>query len=252
MSIFLIPLTFSFFISVSYLQTVEGADSNDPFYSFLSPTSQNISPPAKDITYIVKNNTNFLINLTSGDKSIYERKAKWGILEWGDETIPINGYVKNVTNKQSKENQIVKIQVLQGDTLIHQTYLKADGDGYYNASLYPPNDGTVTVKAILVSQDPWIETSITVVATQAWMPAILITIFISLTIFFAVLFWSVSKSTNDGKWLKIGLVPLIITNVLTYIILYKFPPFDTAANGAIAAALIAPVGIYIFDMLRKE
>jgi hypothetical protein len=30
-----------------------------------------------------------LVNVTSGEKSIYERKAEWGILRWRDGVIPI-------------------------------------------------------------------------------------------------------------------------------------------------------------------
>ena len=219
-----------------------------------SANIEYIYAETENILYKVANNTNFLFNLTSGEKIIYERKAIWGILQWGDETIPINGYVKNVTNKQPLENQIVQIQAFQDETLIFEKFLKVDGDGYYETSFYPPSDGTVTVKAILVSQNPPVENLITVIATQAWMPAILITFFISLLISLAVGFWMLYKAkwkNKDEFWLKAGLIPIVPVNVVTYMILYKFPPFDAAGNAAIAAALIAPMAVYIFETLKK-
>jgi hypothetical protein len=136
--------------------------------------------------------------------------------------------------------------------MIYDKYVKTLGTGIYNASFYPPSDGTVKVKAMLIDSGKTIsEALITVIATQAWMPAILITIFIAASIGTIVIFWWISKWKSNANWARVGIIPAVILNVFACIVLYKFPPFDTAGNAAIAAALIAPMAAYIYEALKQ-
>jgi hypothetical protein len=41
-----------------------------------------------------------------------------------------------------------------------------------------------------------------------------------------------------------------VLNLFAYVILYKFPPTDAAANSTIAAALITPLTTHIFTTLH--
>jgi hypothetical protein len=171
-----------------------------------------------------------------------------------DGVIPIFGYVTTIPLDTTKlQNQIVRIQGYQNNDLIFNKYVKTEGTGIFNASFYPPNDGIVTIKAMLVNQaNSTAEGLITVVATEAWMPAILITIFIASSIGCLVIFWAISTRTKDDTYMKIGLIPATILTILAYILLYKFPPLDAAGNAAIAAALITPMGAYIYGALQAR
>jgi hypothetical protein len=74
-------------------------------------------------------------------------------------------------------------QAFQNNDLIYDKYVKTRGTGIFNASFHPPSDGTVKVKAMVIDNGKTTsEALITVIATQAWMPAILITIFIAASI----------------------------------------------------------------------
>ena len=208
--------------------------------------------------YDITGSTHFLVSVQTGNKSIYERKAIIGplpiigLLEWGDEKIPINGFVNKTSGKGTYQNQIVQIEAFQNDELIYQKFVKAGGNGYYLTYFYPPADGTVVIKATLMSQIPKVWATTSVIATQSWMPAILIILFVSASVAAAVV--SIIINNKGNKYpnaLKWGLIPVVILNIFTYIILYKFPPFDTTSNTVIATALIAPMAAYIYETLKK-
>jgi hypothetical protein len=234
---------------------------------FNSASSQNVSNILSNDTnednpvlYNISESTSFILTVQSGDKSIYERGGNLHPLpiEWGDKTIPINGYVVKTTERGNYEEQIVKVIAYQDEETIFQQFLQTSGTGFYNTTFYPPSDGTIRIKSILMSQTPTVEATVSVIATQSWSPAILITIFISLSIGLAVVFTirGRQKDSNNNlihpDTLKAGLIPIAILNVLTYILLYKFPPLDSTGNAALAAALIAPMAAYIYETLKQS
>jgi hypothetical protein len=241
--------------SISYLTLVQASQTSNMLGAVgENNTRTNATTNATNIntTAGTEEQRVFIVNVTSGEKSIYERKAAWGVLQWGDGIIPIL-YISTIpTNKSQLEDQIVRIQAFQNNDVIYDKYVKTLGTGIYNASFYPPTDGTVKVKAMLIDNGKTVsEALITVIATQAWMPAILITIFIAASIGTIVLFWWISKWRSNPNWARAGVIPAVILNIFAYIVLYKFPPFDTAGNTAIAAALIAPMAAYIYEALKK-
>lgn len=198
----------------------------------------------------------FLINVTAGKEPSYERKAEWGPLKWGDAVIPINGYISNIPPDESPlGNQTVRIRGTQNDALIFERTVSTAGTGFYNTSFYPPTDGTVTIDATLIyaGKNSTARALITVIATQAWMPAILITLFITASVATMVIFLIISKGkgTNEKQWVKAGVIPAVIFNIFAYIVLYKFPPFEAGGNAALAAALIAPMAAYIYEALKS-
>jgi hypothetical protein len=102
---------------------------------------------------------------------------------------------------------------------------------------------------------------ITIIATQAWAPAILIGFFISLAILSIVISWHLYQTqvdktttppTKHPKYLKWGIIPTLIATLLSYMMLYKFPPFDAAGNAVIATGLIAPIAAYVFETIRES
>lgn len=86
---------------------------------------------------------------------------------------------------------------------------------------------TIDATLIYAGKNSTAKALITVVATQAWMPAILITIFITLSIAVMVTFLIISKGigkSNEKQWVKAGTIPAVIFIIFAYIVLYKFPP----------------------------
>jgi hypothetical protein len=93
------------------------------------------------------------------------------------------------------------------------------------------------------------------------MPAILTTISITASIGTAVLFIvsynrkikkAAAESTPKSDLLLYGLILAGLLNVITYLLIYKFSPFDAAANSVLATALIAPMAEYIFETLKSK
>jgi hypothetical protein len=217
-----------------------------------SSTVNIFNPQNKsNITEITSTNPKlFLMNLTSGDRPIYERKASWGALQWGDRFIPIYGNITTIPfNKSDIVNKIVMIQAYQKDDLVYEKFVRTGENGNFSVFFYPPEDVTVKVVATLTGVNSTARGMITVIATQAWAPAILISIFISLAIFSIVIAWhyyqTKTKTVNNqqvkqDKYLKWGILPTVIFTLLSYIVLYKFPPFDAAGNAVVATGLIAP------------
>jgi hypothetical protein len=201
------------------------------------------------------------MNLTSRDRSIYERKASWWFMEWGDRVIPIYGNITNIPfNKTSLANKIIMIQAYQNDKLIYEKFVKTGINGNFTAFFYPPDDGTVKVIAKLNGENSAARGLVTVIATQAWAPAILIAFFISLAILSIVLSWHFYQTRLTGgtnkvkqpKYLKWGILPTVVATLLSYMMLYKFPPFDAAGNAVIATGLIAPIAAYIFETVKES
>jgi hypothetical protein len=164
----------------------------------------------------------FLLNLSSGDRSIYERKATWGALAWGDRVIPIYGYIVSVpSNDSNTADKIVTIQALQGNELIYEKIVKTDKDGKFNAFFYPPQDGTVKVIAQMIGQNSTAKGAITVIATQAWMPAILIASFMTGAIVCIFLFYlwyirSNAEVANRNKAiLRAGQIPVFVLTLFS-------------------------------------
>jgi len=239
-------------------------------YTFPKAPHLIVCPPKN----IVLNNTNSLSNntsvflldcLSSGDRSIYERKAviaaefpkgeRKEYLAWGDEVIPIFGSIASIPpNSTDLSNKIIMIKAMQNSQLIFEKFAKTDHYGTFNSSFFPPNDGTIQVTAKLIDVNSTsTEAAITVIATEAWMPIILILIFTVISIALVVGFWLWynQNKTKNAYILRIGAIPTVIPIMLTYFILYKFPPFDATANAAIATVLIGPLAAYIYEVITK-
>ncbi len=61
-----------------------------------------------------------------------------------------------------------------------------------------------------------------------------------------------SGSTTKSDLLLYRIILVGLLNVITYLLIYKFPPFDAAANTVLATALIAPMAEYIFETLKSK
>jgi hypothetical protein len=204
----------------------------------------------------------FLMDFNSGDRSIYERKSIWGSLQWGDKFIPIYGNITSISSpKLNIANRTVMIQALQNDKVIYEKFVTTGKQGNFSAFFYPPEDGIVKVVAKVINGSASSQGLITVIATQAWAPAIIISIFITLSIASSVIFWGLYKKHDKDPqtkqpvenpfYLRIGLIPTVIFTLLSYIILYKFPPLEAAGNAAIATALIGPIAASVIESIRK-
>jgi hypothetical protein len=90
----------------------------------------------------------FIMSLTYGDKSVYQRTnivsyespngKKWNI-GWGDKAIPISGTVTNISaNYSSPMNKLIQIQAMQNDRKICETFVRTDKNGKFNSLFYPP------------------------------------------------------------------------------------------------------------------
>jgi hypothetical protein len=93
------------------------------------------------------------------------------------------------------------------------------------------------------------------------MPAILIIISITASIGTAVLFIvsynrkikkAAAGPTPESDLPLYGLILVGLLNVITYLPIYKFPPFDAAENTVLATALIAPMAECIFETLKSK
>lgn len=218
-------------------------------------------------------NTRFLMNLTSGDRTVYERKASLRLVYddkdhalavgWGDIAIPIRGNISAIPQNTSLVDKIVSINATQNGTLIYNTLAKTDCYGKFRANFYSPSAGTINVAAELTrhAKNQTAGSEISVVVTEAWMPVILLAIFItgaiaSVAIFLSLYTLDVSFCFRcklrkpDKAWLYVGTIPTAVLTLFAYIILYKFPPADAAATNTIAAALITPLAAEIFASLK--
>jgi hypothetical protein len=203
--------------------------------------------------------------LSSGDRTTYERKAIIGAefppgerkeyLAWGDEVIPIFGRIAAIPQSVQLADRIVMLNSTQNDKLIFKQFVTTDALGQFSSRFFAPEDGTIRITATLVSPNSSAdEATISVIATQSWMPLILILILTIISISSIVGFWMYSKNQTDAdikvRILRISVIPTIIPITLAYFILYKFPPFDAVGNAAIATALIAPIIAYIVELLK--
>ena len=74
--------------------------------------------------------------------------------------------------------------------------------------------------------------------------ALLIILAIALIIITKTL-WDTNKNAK-----KVMLLPIGFLTIAAYIILFKLPPFDSAGNAAFAAALLAPMATYVYDVIK--
>lgn len=158
----------------------------------------------KNTTAAAENNTYYLMNLTSGDRSVYERKAALGIphyaLAWGDNSIPIYGNITLIPfNKANLVDKVIIIKATQNGQLIYESFLKTDKEGIFNSSFFPPADGTITITANLAGENSTPEKVISVIATETWMPVILIMISIAgaIAVLVGFSFWA---EVSPPKW----------------------------------------------------
>jgi hypothetical protein len=203
--------------------------------------------------------------LSSGDRTTYERKAVIGAefpkgerkeyLAWGDEIIPIFGRIASIPKGEELADKIVMINSTQNGELIFKQFVTTNTFGLFGSRFFAPEDGTIQVTATLVRPNSSAdEATISVIATQSWMPLIMILILTIISLSSIVGFWLFAKhstSRNKGKILRISVIPAIIPIALAYFILYKFPPFNEVGNAAIGTILIAPIIAYIIELLRK-
>jgi hypothetical protein len=207
----------------------------------------------------------YFLTLSSGYKvvPIYDRK---GTLEagkysigWGHNAIPINGSLINIPpNQTDLFSRVILIEVSQGETKIYQKYLTTDLNGTYHTSFFPPASGTIKISAMLAG-DNSTQSIITVIVTESFIPITLISGLIAAAIILIIIAkfkftkYSEKKLTasDEKKFNRIRLGLLIAVSILTivsYVLLFKFPPFDTAANAAFAAALLAPLAAYLYEV----
>jgi hypothetical protein len=222
------------------------------------------------------NGSKYLINLSSGDREIYERKStisfeypqnvKRELVGWGDKLIPIYGNIIGLGPSVSLSNKLVVIEanLTNGDP-IYLTVVKTDNCGHFTTSFFSPVSERILVSAKLLDNELDISTAISVVVTESWMPAILIMISITISIAIIVMLWNrdwLRYIESKSRWLsnknlnyesakRGGLIPLMIMTIFSYIILYKYAPFGNVENAAIAAVLVAPIAAYIFKILDK-
>lgn len=234
-----------------------------------APDPTEVCPPASnssdDADVMTSEAVLFYVDcLSSGDRTTYERKAVIGAefppgerkeyLAWGDEVIPIFGRIGSVPIGAQLADKIVMINSTQNGELIFKQFVTTNAFGLFSSRFFAPEDGTIHVTATLISPNSSAdEATISVIATQSWMPLIIILILTIISISSIVGFWMYAKNMPDDsklKILRISVIPTIIPIVLAYFILYKFPPFDDTGNAAIGTALIAPIIAYIVELLK--
>jgi hypothetical protein len=199
-------------------------------------------------------------DLTPGDRDIYERKMtmevelskgnRWG-LGWGDAAIPVFGCINSIpVNTAQLENRVVTIQANQNDLTIFEKSVKTDRFGNFGTTFFAPESGIILVSAEIANLNSTIaEETISVVVTEAWAPIIIVLILIVISIAIIVGFMRGYGRDKIPNW---SIIPVVIPVILAYAFLYKFPPFDEAANTAFATALIVPIATYIYQILTKS
>jgi hypothetical protein len=210
------------------------------------------------------NNKVFVLILTPGDRSIYERKASISYvfppgdkkeIGWGDNVVPIFGNITDIPPSNTNlGNKIIFIQAYQNGQLIYQRYVKTDWCGNFNSFFYPPESGDVKITAKMLGSNvtsvATTEGIITVTVTESWIPIIVIITLVVASIAIIGGFRHVYQ--NDNTKLRMGVIPALIPVAFAYFFLYKYPPFDAVGNVAIAGALITPIIAYVFQIIKNE
>jgi hypothetical protein len=232
-------------------------------------------------------NSRYFIDLTTGNTQIYERKAliifpiPWReekVLGWGDDVVPIIGKIEPSNPNDQVSNKIINVNANSSDgKLLFERLVKTNDCGEFGTTFFTPNSETIIVTAKLIDGNSIkSSSSISVVVTESLMPVIIIALLIISAVTTVVIIssqhWleSIFKKpsgsnksmlyTQDraGSWSlkyvelkRLGLIPVLVFTILAYVTLYKFAPFDSAGNAAIALALIAPIAAYIFKVLEK-
>ena len=199
-----------------------------------------------------KDKIHFFITLTSGYKvvPIYERKGTFEPLHWGwgHDGIPINGSITNVSlNKTSLFNQVILVDAFEEDKEIYKKFVTTDENGTFHASFFPPTSGSIKVSAMIPNENST-ESIITVIVTESALPIMVIALLIILAITLIIITKTLWDTNKNAK--KVMLLPIGFLTIAAYIILYKFPPFDSAGNAAFAAALLAPMATYVYDVIK--
>ena len=177
---------------------------------------------------------------------------------WGDSVIPIYGSLDSVPFDGTKiANQVIMVKAQQNGKIIYQIHIRTDNSGRFNTSFFPPNDGTITVTARILTDNSTAATIkkmtpvdyvINIVSTEAWMPFILI-LFFAMTSFLIVIVFTLFYPKDNIA--KLSIIPGVIFVVLAYYIFYKFPPLDTdTGNTALAAVLLTPIIAYVYEILK--
>lgn len=210
-----------------------------------------------------------IYNFTSGDRSIYEKKVvvslefpegvKRQFFAWGDALIPVFGCITSQPPRVADVvNKIVTVEAIQGEDTIFKKTVKTDRFGNFKSSFYPPTNGIIEITAKIANTNSnTTEETISVIVTEAWAPLlwIFLLLFVAVILIVAFLTWyekGDQKERNKKKpRLRWSIILVFIPVILAYIILYKFPPFDETANGAFAAAMIAPIAVYIYKVMTE-
>ncbi len=225
----------------------------------LFPVTGQIVPSPKENENSTTNpiNTSIttgLVSLTlSADRTTY----------FLDDKVSVVGSVTNTTlssklkqSRQSLPDAPVLIQANQENNTISRTLLTTDNNGKFSWFFYPPDDGTVKISAKVLplststaateeEQQP--EEIISIVITKPLLPSFGIVASVIAAFVVLVLFprWF-PRSNQYSIVFAAGFV------IIGYIILYRWPPLDSAGNVAIATALFAPIAAYLIDLVRKE
>jgi len=195
----------------------------------------------------------YFLTLTSGYRivPIYERKGTFAPLQWGwgHDGIPINGSITNFPFNQSDLfRKMILIEGQENDELIFKKFVTTDRNGTFHASFFPPTSGSIKIMAMMLGQNST-ESIITVIVTESALPIMVI----ALLIIIAIILILVSEGFIKRKWKKWGILVLVaFFTIAAYIILFKFPPFDEAGNTAFAAALLAPIAAYFYQVLTYK
>ena len=232
-----------------------------PTQNTLSQNLSNTSSQTKNRNFVntglsENNKVQYLIDIHSGYKTIYTRKATFGPIGFGEENVPVNGFILNIpSNKSSLKDVIIKIQAIQNDKTIYEKFVRTDGNGSFISSFVPPEDGTVQLKATLAGENSTAsEGIITVIVVESEAPIIIIAVLIGLAIALIVIhsYQHTGKKIRSGKIKILNILyPIGVASftIAAFIMLYRFPPFDAAGNAAFAAAMIAPIAVYVFQIL---
>jgi hypothetical protein len=197
----------------------------------------------------------YFLTLKSGTGvvPIYERKGTFALSSdfvwgWGHNGIPIDGSITNYPlNQADLIRRTVLIEAEQNDELIFKKFVTTDRDGKFHGIFFPPTSGSIKVIAMMVG-DNSTESVITVIVTESALPIMVI----ALLIVIALALITVSESIKPKKkWKWVVLVFVAILTTISYIVLFKFPPFDEAGNTAFAAALLAPLAAYFYKVATE-